>query len=287
MGFGSGFGVNFTASTRFSGGDGGGTDRLSGPYASYDTALAALRADAAASDGDVYQLTDERIYVAYVSEGPGVLLPPPLARRVLGYVDTSAGDAYFTLSDDEDTDGDLTARGLILSEAATATSSKVAGSPLELRAPASGDFCSLTATPSASQTKTLALMRVSALRAETDAASSVIDLFVGSGARRARVSLSLGGEGVVDFASASNAIESDQQGVSPVLSDGWLLVALDGTDNAQQASASLIDNDAVRTVEYADLTSSVDDTLYLQVQAFTPNLDTQLDVDELHWLRMS
>ena len=260
---------------------------IKGPYADYDTALAALRADAAASDGDVYQLTDERIYVAYVSEGPGVLLPPPLARRVLGYVDTSAGDAYFTLSDDEDTDGDLTARGLILSEAATATSSKVAGSPLELRAPASGDFCSLTATPSASQTKTLALMRVSALRAETDAASSVIDLFVGSGARRARVSLSLGGEGVVDFASASNAIESDQQGVSPVLSDGWLLVALDGTDNAQQASASLIDNDAVRTVEYADLTSSVDDTLYLQVQAFTPNLDTQLDVDELHWLRMS
>jgi len=106
MGFGSGFGVNFTASTRFSGG--GGTDRLNGPYANYDAALTALRSKSLAQDGDAYVLSSGQLFAAYVSEGPGILIPADLYPQIDAYVSNATGIAHQTTTD---TQADLIARG--------------------------------------------------------------------------------------------------------------------------------------------------------------------------------
>ena len=81
---------------------------VKGPYADYDTALTALRADAGASDGDAYQLTSGQLFAAYTSEGPGILIPSDLYPQINAYVSNATGIAHQTTAD---TQADLVARG--------------------------------------------------------------------------------------------------------------------------------------------------------------------------------
>ena len=71
-------------------------DRLAGPYADYSTALAALRADSSASDGDVYVLNDGRAFKALTGD-IGWLLPSRAYNRTSGLVVNATGNAEFTL----------------------------------------------------------------------------------------------------------------------------------------------------------------------------------------------
>ena len=68
-------------------------DRLAGPYADYDTALAALRADAAASDGDVYELDSGDVFVAQSIGSSYALIPPAWADQIQGDMSNASGSA--------------------------------------------------------------------------------------------------------------------------------------------------------------------------------------------------
>jgi len=70
-----------------------GDDRLAGPYASYDAALTALRADSGASDGDVYQLTSGDTYVAQSIGSSFGLIPAKWADQISGDMSNASGSA--------------------------------------------------------------------------------------------------------------------------------------------------------------------------------------------------
>jgi len=94
------------------GGGGGGGAPTS--YSDYDTALAALRGGSA-SDGDLYLLDSGLLFKAYVSEGPGILIPADLYDsmhsdgHITGATNSGTGiadptaKAYFTGSDPQAT----------------------------------------------------------------------------------------------------------------------------------------------------------------------------------------
>lgn len=94
-----------------------GDDRLAGPYADYDTALAALRADAGASDGDLYQLDSGQAFAVYASEGPGILVPPQFLPQISDYASNASGSAWLSTAVDDDL-ADVTARGWVAAGAA-------------------------------------------------------------------------------------------------------------------------------------------------------------------------
>ena len=102
---------------------------VNGPYADYDTALAALRADAGASDGDAYQLDSGQLFAAYTSEGPGILIPSDLYPQVDAYVSNATGIAHQT---SDDTQADLVARGWTIATSGNGTVTGGDGSPFRL-----------------------------------------------------------------------------------------------------------------------------------------------------------
>ena len=132
-----------------------GDDRLKGPYADYDTALTALRADTSASDGDVYQLDNGLIYLANTS-GPGILLPPDLHSQGWTHHSNATGDAYFTSSDAL---ADVSGRGWDATDNETgATVTKTAGSALVMTGGTSNNFARLKFTPTTNTQDTILLV---------------------------------------------------------------------------------------------------------------------------------
>ncbi len=133
---------------------------VKGPYADYDTALTALRADATASDGDAYQLDSGQLFAAYTSEGPGILIPSDLYPRVSGYVSNASGDSYLTTAD---TKADLTSRGWTITENNEGTVTGGDGSAFRLDAGTniggSSDTAALGFTPTSNQTSAICLIK--------------------------------------------------------------------------------------------------------------------------------
>jgi len=66
---------------------------VKGPYTDYDTALTALRADATASDGDVYQLDSGDLYVAQSIGSSFGLIPAKWADQIQGDMSNASGSA--------------------------------------------------------------------------------------------------------------------------------------------------------------------------------------------------
>ena len=66
---------------------------LKGPYADYTTALAALRADAGASDGDVYELDSGDVYVAQSIGSSFGLIPAKWVDQIQEDVSNASGSA--------------------------------------------------------------------------------------------------------------------------------------------------------------------------------------------------
>lgn len=135
---------------------------VKGPYADYATALAALRADAGASDGDLYQLDNGLVYAANTS-GPGILMPSDLHSQGWTHHTNATGSAYFTSVDDEDTDGDLTNRGWDVSDNETGASvSKVGGSALVMTGGTGSNYARVKFTPTTNaQASTLVIWKAS------------------------------------------------------------------------------------------------------------------------------
>ena len=132
---------------------------VKGPYADYDTALTALRADAGASDGDVYQLNNGLIYLANTS-GPSILLPPDLHSQGWTHHSNATGDAYFTSSDAL---ADVSGRGWDVTDNEVGASvTKSAGSALVMTGGSSSNYARVKFTPTANaQTSTLAIVKAS------------------------------------------------------------------------------------------------------------------------------
>jgi hypothetical protein len=66
---------------------------VKGPYADYDTALAALRADAGASDGDLYELDSGDVYVAQSIGSAFGLIPARWVDQISGDMSNASGSA--------------------------------------------------------------------------------------------------------------------------------------------------------------------------------------------------
>jgi hypothetical protein len=132
---------------------------INGPYADYDTALTALRADASASDGDVYQLNNGLVYLANVS-GAKILLPPDLHSQGWTHHTNATGSAYFTSSDAL---ADVSGRGWDVTDNEVGASvTKSAGSALVMTGGSSSNYARVKFTPTANaQTSTLAIVKAS------------------------------------------------------------------------------------------------------------------------------
>lgn len=139
-----------------------GDDRLAGPYADYDTALTALRADSGASDGDAYQLDNDMVFNAYVSEGPGILIPSDLYERIDAYV-TNSGDPGIAHLRSADTEAEILARGWTIEEGGIATVTGGSGSPFRCdsgnSAGGTSDTAFLRFTPTTAASNVLLLIK--------------------------------------------------------------------------------------------------------------------------------
>ena len=183
-----------------------GDDRLKGPYADYDAALTALRADSGASDGDVYQLNNGLVYLANTS-GPSILLPPDLHSQGWTHHSNATGDAYFTSSDAL---ADVSGRGWDVTDNETGASvTKSAGSALVMTAGTGSNYARVKFTPTAnSQTSTLVIWKASSSAASllylngfVQAANYWIDFSLSPGAANHaawRKGSAVAGEGIMD-----------------------------------------------------------------------------------------
>lgn len=135
MGFGSGFGVNFTAATRFAAAGAAPT-----PTAAGLTALVTLARDDGASDGDLYKDTLTGRDYFYRTVGSGILVPSQFQEfKTASLWSNASGDCYVTLADA--TTGSLVSRGWAFdTDYATSDISISDGAPLVMSAPADGNW---------------------------------------------------------------------------------------------------------------------------------------------------
>ena len=130
------------------------SEGVKGPYADYDTALTALRADAGASDGDAYQLDSGQLFAAYTSEGPGILIPSDLYPQVDAYVSNATGIAA-------DTQADLVSRGWTVTTSGSGTITGGDGSPFRLdTVTGSSTGASVVFLPTSNATHSLMLIKI-------------------------------------------------------------------------------------------------------------------------------
>lgn len=130
-------------------------DTIKGPYSDYDAALTALRADAAAADGDVYQLDNGLIYLANLS-GPKILMPPDLHSQGWTHHTNASGSAYLTSSDAL---ADVSGRGWDVTDNETgATVTKTAGSALVMTGGTGNNFARLKFDPTTNTQDTILLV---------------------------------------------------------------------------------------------------------------------------------
>jgi len=157
------------------------SEGVKGPYADYDTALTALRADAGASDGDLYQLANDMTFNAFTSEGPGILIPSDLYDRVSGYVSNVTGASYLTTSDSKT---DLTTRGWAVTESNEGTVTGGEGSAFRCDAGTniggSSDSAILSFTPSSSQTSVLLLVKLQPISGTLNGQSYAPGIYTGA-----------------------------------------------------------------------------------------------------------
>ena len=216
---------------------------VKGPYTDYDTALAALRADAGASDGDAYQLDSGQLFAAYTSEGPGILIPSDLYARVSGYVSNASGTSHLTTSDSK---ADLTGRGWVITESNEGTVTGGAGSPFRLDAGAniggSDDSAALEFIPASSQSSAICLVKMQPISGGLTGQSIASAIY--TGARRLRVSCSDGSNGVF------NVVDSGG-----------------GNTNLSAAIGTIIETSATWFVTYVDATSTGNVTYFRRIES--------------------
>jgi hypothetical protein len=214
---------------------------VKGPYTDYDAALTALRADATASDGDLYQLDNDMIFVAYTSEGPGILIPSDLYDRVSGYASNASGDSYLTTSD---TKADLTGRGWTITENNEGAVTGGDGSAFRLDAGTniggSSDTAALGFTPTSNQTSVICLVKMQPISGTLNGQSIACGIY--TGADLFRVCCTDG-------------------------SNGSFSVVQSGTTNLSAAIGDITETSATWFIAYCDTTTSTNVVYFRRLES--------------------
>ena len=259
-------------------------DRLAGPYADYDTALTALRADSSASDGDVYQLANDMVFNAYVSEGPGILIPSDLYDRVSAYVDNASGDAYFVAAD---TEAEIVARGWGVSDSNGGSVTGGNGSAFRCDSGgASNGTAIISFTPSAAVTTCLVIAKLQAVtgsaRPDQSYAISHYD-----NVDEMRVVSTAGANGAFQIYGGSNTILSAQIGKITDTSATWFVMYSDRSTSTNVVYFRRLEDKPEEAVaaEVADLRAvAFSAAPYLGAVGSSGGSQTQIDYYECHAL---
>jgi len=240
---------------------------VKGPYADYSTALAALRADAGASDGDVYQLTDGRMFSALTGD-LGWLLPPRAYGRTSGLVVNATGNAEFTKADAL---GDVTGRGWVTSTTGVGTVTKSAGAALICSSPnPATSSATLEFTPTTALTKGLVIFKITGI---TGGQKANNNLWLFTGAAFFRFTLANGSPGNVGILESFSTIDPDAKGdLTSVTTPVWIALEVDNTTTDTLQKAYLIDGDNMLTIEEGDVTNS---TVTSKIALYTANTTPQ------------
>ncbi len=260
---------------------------VKGPYADYDAALTALRADATASDGDVYQLDNERLFVALTSSGPGILIPSDLYPRVSGYASNASGDAHFIVTD---TEAEVLARGWTFTEQNAGTVTGGDGSPFRTDAGTNigGPFDNATMrfAPTAAATRLLMLVKAQPISGTLNGQSFFVRTLNGS--EYFQISASNGSVGAFSVIQSGTTNLSAAVGAIQDSSDAdWYMMFADTTSSTNLVSFQRIDDPAEEslTVEVSDLPSTTANVAaYLGCQQGSIGSQTVHDYFEAHAL---
>ncbi len=260
---------------------------VKGPYADYDTALAALRADITASDGDLYQLANDMTFNAFTSEGPGILIPSDLYDRVSGYVDNASGDAYFVSAD---TEAEIIARGWAVAEANGGTVTGGNGSAFRCDSGAASggapfSNAQITFTPTSAVTSCLVVAKLQAVSgsARPDQTYALAHF----NPRSTRIVSTSGANGVFQVYGGSNTILAGQIGKVTDTSAAWFVLYSDTSTTTNVVYFRRLEDKPEETVavEVTDLsTTTFNSVPYLRASGSTGGSQCVLDYYECHAL---
>tara|TARA_S200002703_G_scaffold129826_1_gene117004 strand:+ start:457 stop:1290 length:834 start_codon:yes stop_codon:yes gene_type:complete len=266
------------------------TEGVKGPYTDYQTALDALRADTGASDGDLYQLDDDRVFAALTSSGPGILIPADLYGRVSGYASNASGDAHFVVTD---TEAEVLARGWTFTEQNAGTVTGGNGSPFRTDAGTNigGPFdnASIRFVPTAAQTSVLLLVKAQPISGTLNGQSFFVRTLTGADAFHISCTNgSLGAFSVIQ--SGTTNLGAAVGAIQDSTNADWYMMFADTTSSANLVSFQRIDDPAEEslTVEVSDLPSTTANYIaYLGCQQGSIGSQTVHDYFEAHALVMT
>lgn len=261
---------------------------VKGPYADYDTALTALRADATASDGDVYQLDNDMIFAAYVSEGPGILIPSDLYERVDAYV-ANSGDPGIAYLRSSDTEAEILARGWTIEEGGIATVTGGSGSPFRCDTGAGGtsDTAFLRFTPTTAVSDALLL-----IKAQTVSGAAMYQGYAAAfydESKAVRISGTNGTAGDHVQVGSSGPLSGSIGEVSETGAVWWLLFADQGDSGNTIVFRRLESKpeEAVSCLQSQLLSTAFKACPYLGSRRVAPDEQAILDVYEAHALELT
>lgn len=226
-------------------------DTIKGPYADYDAALAALRADAAAADGDIYLLNDGRMFAALTGD-LGWLLPPRAYNRTSGLVSNATGNAEFSKADAL---ADVTDRGWVASTTAPGSVTKTAGAALICSSPnPATTVASFIFTPTSALTKGLAIFKITGI---TGGQKANNNLWIYTGAAFFRFTLANVSAGNVGLLASFSAIDGDAKGdLNSVSTPVWVALEVDNSSTSTLQKVFLLESDDMLAIQESDVTDS-------------------------------
>ena len=236
-------------------------DRLAGPYADYDAALTALRADSGASDGDAYQLNSGDVYVAQSIGSFFGLIPAKWAGQISGAVSNASGSALRIAGEAKAT---TLGRGWVENNSNGTITESGDALRFDSSATASGR-AQLQFTPTtgpAASTGVLVALVIQMVDVSTTDSSAYIE--IRDGAKKRRVALdNLGVAGDVAWhsSSSSNPIGENDTSIGTDKSVLFIYYPASGELGSVQAVG---DPSALSAVDYADFGTTTNTPLLLQ-----------------------
>lgn len=259
---------------------------VKGPYTDYDTALAALRADAGASDGDVYELDSGRLLVAHLTShaSGGILIPSEIdALYTVGNLASNAtGDAYWTEDDDW-----IAAEGRGFDDSGVVAPGTLSGAPgggVRLASGVNGD-ARVRFSPTSATGVMLLVARIGAVVGDVPRATGFFNF---QGSYQWRLVVSAGSPGAPRLVEAAGTNElAGVKGQLPASVVGeWIFTIID--DSASDAlSQVLTTSNASRLVgQRSDLPVTTQDRVQI-IADYQDGTAHTVDVGEFFWIHLS
>ena len=261
---------------------------VKGPYTDYDAAITALRSDVTASDGDLYQLDNDMTFNAFVSEGPGILIPSDLYDRVSAYVDNASGDAYFISAD---TEAEIVARGWAVAEANGGSVTGGNGSAFRCDSGAASGSApysnaQITFTPTTPVTRCLVILKLQAVSGGTRPDQTYAFAHYDNVSSFRVVSTS-GANGVFQLYRSSNVILPEQIGKITDTSATWFAAYCDRSATTNVVYFRRLEDKPEEAIaaEVGDLAAVVFNSVpYLRVNGSSGGSQCVIDYYECHAL---